>query len=146
VSSEEKNLKKVNLFNSFFTVYYLRFTVHLKYILALIICTFTVSCVITAEKKYIDIFDGVNLSEKQIFDEIKLREDKIEELKLKIQMLKNYIAKFKTQIDIDSSYSQDTGYLVRAHDKIKEIIDKNKIQIEKLNSEIRALKRKKDLI
>lgn len=143
----------MNLIYSFFTGHWSLITEHflmkpykIKLVSLIIISAVTVSCASIPEKKQIELFDEINLSEKQIISEISLREHKIQELKLKIQKLKNYNDKFKSQIDLDNSYNIDVSSLARAFSKNKEIIDKFEIQIAKLNLEIRILNRKKDLI
>jgi hypothetical protein len=112
--------------------------------LTLVLLTvFTFSCASLPEKKQIDFFEDITLSKKELTKEIQAREDKITELKQKIQTLKNYNDKFISLIDLESSYNKDVSDISRAYAKNKEIIAKNEIQINKLESEIRMLTRKK---
>jgi uncharacterized protein YeeX (DUF496 family) len=115
----------------------------LKGILPVIFCILAVSCATVAPKKPLEFFEDLSLTKNQVNYEIKQRENKIGDLRQRIRLLANYNEKFKSQIDFEDSYNKDATSLSRAYSKIEEIIAQNEREINRLNSEIRVLKRQK---
>ena len=102
-------------------------------------------CVTVTKKSNFDSYQADLLSKPEVLNEITLREHKIDQLQQKIQTLKNYNDKFKTQIDFDKSFNKDTDMLTRTLAKNIEMINRIAIEIAKLNLELRVLNRRKDL-